>query len=113
MCEREHRDQGLPSALRCALGGAELPAEAPPLTMDSEDEALLIPAGRVQRRACVCARGGKLQARKLQHPPVWEKRRAGSQGRMEPGLSLGHRADPSPGSQPSSVEKCLSIKTPL
>lgn len=113
MCEREHRDQGLLSTPQCALGGAELPAEPSPLTVDSEDEALLIPAGRIQRRARVCARAGKLQARELQHPPVWEKRRAGSQGRMEPGLSLGHRADPSPVSQPSSVERCLSIKAPL
>jgi len=63
--------------------GPELPAEPSPLTVDGEDEALLVPAGRVQRHAHIGARAGKLQARELQHPRAWKKWRAGSLRRLE------------------------------
>lgn len=72
---------------------------------------LLVPAGRIQRHAHVGARAGKLQARELQHPRAWKKRRAGSQGRLEPGPSLGLRAGkltrpPTAGQAP--CKRCLA-----
>lgn len=54
-CVSRNTQAGVCHQVIGARSGTELLAEASPLTVDSEDEAFLSPAGHVQHHARVCA----------------------------------------------------------